>query len=79
MPLLPPSALGNVIVPPPSMVNLTVGVVAPVLTVITPEPVAAAFVTCRTEPVPPLITMPEVDEEELERTKVPAETVVAPA
>ena len=76
--LLPPKLFGRAIVPPPSMVNLIVGVVAPVATLIMPEPVAAVFVTCRTEPVPPLIVMPVVVELVLESTNVPAETVVAP-
>ena len=76
--LLPTKLFGRAIVPPPSMVSMIVGVTAPVLTSNTPGPEAAAFVTCRIVPVPPLMVMPDVDEDVLESTRVPALMVVAP-
>ena len=78
IPLLPPKLFGRAIVPPPSMVNLNMGVVAPVTTPSMPGPEAAALVTWSTVLVPPLIVIPEVEELLLESTKVPAETIVAP-
>ena len=78
--LLPMKETGKAIVPPPSMANWKIGVVAPVAAFkVTTDPRAAAEVTRKVEPVPPLMVAVVEASEVPASTKVPPVTVVAPA